>query len=464
MLDPVINIGSRRELFFDQFLLQNRYGIFFKLHRPERREVSLQMEMPWEDNIASFNSVVQDGAVVRLYYRASIPDRKNEDLQAVALAESYDGGITFQRPVLGLVAFNGSRQNNLLYLGEPPGVPPAFLDTNPACDAAQRYKGLSSRWKALYASSSPDGIHWQPMQDEPLQMTGTFDTINTAFWDRITGCYRCYTRYFINLQEDSDEADVLGPKPTVVRAIQSATSTDFIHWSEPLPNVYNDPYQDMQLYTNAVVPCPGAEHIYLSFPNRYVQERVKYPQHPYPGVNDALFMASRDGVHWNRFAEAWMRPGLDERNWTERNNYPAWGIVQTSPREWSMYISEHYRQPDGVLPRLRRLAIRPHGFVSLHANYNGGDVITKPLLFDGKELRLNYSTSAAGYLQVGVLDHEGVALPGLSQDDMEPLFGDALDEVIRWKGGSDLSTLAGKPIRLHFNLRDADLFAMRFSP
>ena len=103
---------------------------------------------------------------------------------------------------------------------------------------------------------------------------------------------------------------------------------------------------DTQLYTNATVPCPGAEHIYLAFPNRYVQDRVPNPDHPYPGVNDALFMASRDCVHWTRYLEAWVRPGLDPLNWTDRNNYPTWGIVQTSDNEWSLYISEHYRHPD----------------------------------------------------------------------------------------------------------------------
>jgi hypothetical protein len=31
-----------------------------------------------------------------------------------------------------------------------------------------------------------------------------------------------------------------------------------------------------------------------------------------------------------------------------------------------------------------------------------------------------------------------------------------------WKNGSDVSSLAGNPIRLRFRLKDADLFALQF--
>jgi hypothetical protein len=245
-----------------------------------------------------------------------------------------------------------------------------------------------------------------------------------------------------------------------VRAIQSATSTDFLHWEPVVPNRYRDGRQDVQLYTNAVVPCPGAEHFLLSFPNRYVQDRVPDPTHPYPGVNDALFMASRDGVTWTRYLDAWVRPGLDPLNWTDRNNYPTWGIVETSPTVWSLYISEHYRQGT-ARPRLRRLAVRPHGFVSLHADHRGGACVTHPLLFAGRQLRLNAATSAAGSVRVELQDEQGAPLPGYSLDDADPWYGDALDAPMTWQGKADLAALSGRPVRLRFILRDADVFALR---
>jgi hypothetical protein len=458
-MQQVVEIGERRELFVDEFLIAEMRDARLELSRPERREVVFVADAPWEDNAAFALSVFQDGGSVRLYYRAATPDSVKEELIS-AVAESTDGGFSFHRPDLGLVEFRGSKRNNILAIGGPPHVPPAFRDANPSSKPEERYKGLSSKWRTLYAMCSADGLRWRPMRAEPIEMEGTFDTVNTAFWDSLSGCYRCFTRFFESVPAQETEVEEPTVTPTQVRRIQSSISTDFINWTQPIPHQYNDRENLTQLYTNATLPCPGAEHIYLAFPNRFAETRVTNPNHPDAGCNDALFMASRDCVHWTRYLEAWMRPGLDQRNWTERNNYPIWGIVQSSPDEWSMYISEHYRQPD-VPGRLRRLAIRPHRFVSVRAGYGGGEMVTKLLTFRGRELRLNYSTSAAGSLRVEIQDEAGSPLPGYSLDDMQPLFGDELDRAIAWRSGGDLAKLIGRPVRLRFRLKDADIFAFR---
>ena len=200
----------------------------------------------------------------------------------------------------------------------------------------------------------------------------------------------------------------------------------------------------------------------MGFPNRYVPERKPTIDHADgDGINDALFMTSRDGVHWHRWLDAWVRPGLDELNWTERNNYPVWGIVATSPTEWSMYITEHYRH--APLPtRMRRLAIRPWGFVALHAEHTGGEMLTAPFIFAGAELRLNAATSAAGAIQVEIQHATGRPLPGFTLADMTPWYGNALEAPMRWKGGT-LAPYAGTPIRLRIRLQDADIFSLQFT-
>lgn len=456
------HIGARWELFVDDHLISRMRNVRLDLKHPERRE-AITFDAPWEDNTAFPCSLVTDKGVVRLYYRAAIENLRSEDRTTVtAVAESTDGGLSFVRPKLRLHEFRGARDNNILSRGMP-GVPPAFIDTNPKCKKTERYKGLNATWGHLYALCSADGIYWRTMQDAPLAYPGAFDTINTAFWDSVAGCYRSYTRAWVSLDR--------GDTRQRVRIIQSATSPDFIHWSPPVPNVYADGEDDVQLYTNATLPCPGAEHIYVAFPCRFMEQRrrgtVKGHDDAFPwmghGCNDALFMASRDGVHWTRYLDAWVRPGPDERNWGQRSNYPAWGIVATSETEWTMYVSEHYMQPDAP-GRFRRLSIRPRGFVSVHADYRGGEFTTEPLVFRGRCLRLNYSTSAAGSLRVEIQDAHGKPLKGYGAADMPPLFGDELDGGIAWKRGSDVSRLAGKAVRLRFAMKDADLFAFRFSP
>ena len=218
----------------------------------------------------------------------------------------------------------------------------------------------------------------------------------------------------------------------------------------------------MQFYTNATVPCPGAEHILLSFPMRFLPDRTLETEgmdYPGDGLSDAVFMSSRDGVHWDRtFRQAWLRPGRDARNWTHRNQTPAAGIVETGEGEWSMYIAEHYGWSDN---RLRRVTVRPWGFASLHADVRG-EAVTPPLTFEGRQLLLNYATSAAGSVRVEIQDGDGAPLPGFALEDAQPLFGDCLDDAARWAAGDEVAALQGRTVRLRFVIEDADLFSLRF--
>jgi hypothetical protein len=438
-----VAIGSRVEMFVDDWLIEpNRTSgnISLKLHEPVRREVVLVTDKPWEGPHSAYFTVFQDGPLIRLYYRGTVPGGDTSSGQVTCYAESTDG-IHFKRPNLGLVEFQGSKENNIIYRGVEAHNFAPFLDNNPAAKPEERYKALAGIQSKLYAFVSADGIRWMKMQAEPVLTKGAFDSLNLAFWD--AGGYRCFSRYF-----DQE-----------VRGIQSSTSKDFIHWTDPVPNRYSKDAPKEHFYTNGTRPCPGAPHIYLSFPKRFIPERKKFADYDEMGVSDAVFMTSREGGTWERtFLEAWLRPGLDKRNWTQRSNMPAWGIVQLNPEEFSMYVSEHYEWPDN---RLRRITIRRHGFASVRAGALGGEFTTRPVNFKGKNLILNYATSAAGSIQVELQDEQGKAIKDRTLADMPPLFGDELDSVVRWKSGDDLSDLVGKAIRFRFVLKDADVFALR---
>ncbi len=71
--------------------------------------------------------------------------------------------------------------------------------------------------------------------------------------------------------------------------------------------------------------------------------------------------------------------------------------------------------------------------------------------------------SAAGSVQVELQDAAGKPMPGFTLADMPPLYGDELDAAVAWKSGGDVSSLAGKPVRLRFVLKDADVYALRFA-
>ena len=82
----------------------------------------------------------------------------------------------------------------------------------------------------------------------------------------------------------------------------------------------------------------------------------------------------------------------------------------------------------------------------------------------GGELRLNFSTSAAGSIRVEIQDEAGRPLPGHGLEECEVIYGDTLDRRVAWKQGADVSALQGRPVRLRFVLEDADLFSLWFAP
>ena len=88
--------------------------------------------------------------------------------------------------------------------------------------------------------------------------------------------------------------------------------------------------------------------------------------------------------------------------------------------------------------------------------------MTKPLVFAGEQLNINFSTSAAGSVRVEIQDAGGSAVEGFGLEDCEEIFGDEIEKGVKWKEGSDMGKLAGQPVRLRFALKDADLFAFRF--
>ncbi|MBI5832073.1 MAG: hypothetical protein HZB16_07155 [Armatimonadetes bacterium] len=116
-----------------------------------------------------------------------------------------------------------------------------------------------------------------------------------------------------------------------------------------------------------------------------------------------------------------------------------------------------YHAPGGL-----RYTLRTDGFVSVNAPAKGGQLLTKPLVFGGRELVINYSTSAAGRVQVELQTSDGDAVPGFALTDCPPIVGDQIEHVVAWKGGSDLSAVAGKALRLRFVMSDADLYSLRF--
>lgn len=480
--EPPVEIGSRLELLVDDALIDRLSGGARQvLHHPVPREVVLVGDAPWEGSGCNYHSIFQDGDRYRMYYhgwqltvtegRLTLP----HDL-VTCYAESRDG-IHWLKPELGLVEFQGSKKNNLVLatgqLGPvtiDAGHIALFKDDNPNCPPDARYKALvlSPQPQGLVPLGSADGLRWSPLCDKPVITKGAFDSQNLAFWDPVRGVYRAYVRYFHEGRRD----------------ILTATSPDFLRWTEPEPLEYPGAPPE-QLYTNQIKPYYRAPQILIGFPTRYIERgwspsmealpelehrRLRSSAAPRYGMalTEGLLMTSRDGRRFHRWGEAFLRPGPERPGtWNYGQQYIGWHVVETAAplpgagRELSLYATEGYWT--GTTSELRRYTLRIDGFVSVQAPLRGGELITKPLVFQGNKLLLNFATSAAGSLRVELQDDQGQPLAGFALADCPELFGDTLARPVVWKAGGDLTSFAGRPVRLRCELKDADLFAFRFA-
>ncbi len=454
----VIDIGSNRELFVDEYLIDKLDGARMVLHHPRHEGPVMKFDKPWEGLFSGYCTVIKDGDLYRVYYRGMPKTGDGGAHEVTCVAESKDGK-TWTKPKLGIYEINGTRENNVVYAHDPPNSHNfhPFLDTRPDVPKNERYKATSGLHSKLYGFVSPDGIHWRKVKPEPILICGPFDSANVAFWSDAEQCYLCYFRVFIK----------------GVRWIARAKSKDFLHWGplEELKAVHKGkPAPIEHLYTSQTHPYFRAPQIYIALaarlmPGRQVindSQAKKLGVHPgyFHDISDAVLMTSRGGNVVDRtFMEGFIRNEIGLNNWISRSNYPAWHVVQTGPAEMSFYASCNYAQPTA---ELRRFSMRLDGFASIQAGYDGGRMLTKPFTFKGGRLLLNFSTSAAGSVRVEIQDADGKPIPGFTLTDSAEIIGNEIERAVSWKGKQDVVSLAGQHIRLLFELKDADVFAIRF--
>jgi len=441
-----IDIGTRLEPLVDDFLIQEMTGdVAQQLRRPEPREVVLVTDQPWEGNTSAYYTVFRDDDRFRMYYRGSHFDeatRKSAHREVTCYAESEDG-IHWVKPHLGLFEFNGSKANNIVWDGIGSHCFVVFKDQNPDCAPEAKYKGISRGRplgkRGLYIFQSPDGLRWSLMQPEPVILEGAFDSQNLAFWDAHSQLYREYHRTFTDR----------------VRAIMTSTSDDYVNWSEPVLLRYpNAPAQ--HLYTNAVMPYPGAPQLLIGFPTRYLPDEGQRVE--------PTFMTSRDGVTFQRWLEPLIPETAPQDRDGNRSNYMAWGMVElpSRPGHFSVYATEaYYTGPDS---RLRRFEFRRDGLVAITGGAQGGELVTKPILLGelADRLTVNFRTHDTGSLRVALETLAGKPVAGYEAENCVPLRGDSLQANVTWASGADLSALRGQVVRLRFHLQQADLFSLQF--
>ena len=449
-----------------------------EIQQPVLREAVMTYGEAWEGDGCCYQNFFWDEAegIYRMYYKGlDILDGDNENFTAgefkVCYAESTDG-VNWEKPDLGLYAYQGSYHNNIIFDQAAAGWAVdnffVFKDPNPDCRKGEEYKALAGRYPdGLYCYYSSDGIHFDPENYDIITTEGTFDTLNTVHWSESEKKYYCYIR---NFHSDSD-----------IRDVRMLTSSDFVTWTSPVMLSYGTNADDYPMYTNNVTPYYRNEKILIGFPTRYMERnswsnsfeeltgrkerlfRISIARRYGLALTDCAFMTSVDGENWRRYDEALFTPGSENGlNWVYGDCLPAYGMLETpqvipgADPEISMYIAANHFT--GQAKVLYRYTLRVDGFAACTAPYSGAVAVTEDFTCPGGDtLSVNFSTSAMGYLKVSLVTESGDRITSAEH------FGDSIDRTVRFSGSRTPESFQGQKVHLEFEMADAKLYSFRFN-
>jgi len=466
-----INIGNRREFFWDDFMADKEKTTAVKrLGQLKKCECALKLDKGEELISVSYPHLVKHPGGYRLYYLTCNPYAQLGYNIRACVQESTDG-INWTRPELDICPGANGEKTNIIMENLPDNMF-VFYDTNPACPKGEKFKALVKevnldlpRPEMLWCYVSEDGFRFK--RSHMVTDLGHFDTLNTASYR--DGKYYCFVRSFHNIQEGVD-------LNRAIRDIRMLTSEDFRNWTEPVQLEYNDSY-DYGMYTNNILAYERAPHIFVGFPTRYFirddwtknaeqmasielkrQAAKEIESRDGLCTTDAMFMCSRDALNWTRYNQSFLTPGYEnDHNWVYGDCYLTYNMMDFGDENYSFYCHEYSRNKNH--PRyLYRYEIRKDGFVYYEAGAEEQVVVTKPLTFEGKRLHLNFETSPFGHIFVEVLDESGNPVSGRSFE----IYGNTIDRVIEFEDGKDFSEFEGKPVRLRFTMLDAKLYSLKF--
>lgn len=481
-MEPIY-IGKERQVFWDNYLVdETKTNAFTRVFSPIKKECCFMFDQNNETFSISYPCIVKDDKGYKMYYQPWIPEGLKP---CVCVIESSDG-INWHRPNLNIYP-NNLKENNVVIDQVKDGIF-VFYDTNPNCPFSEKYKAIGPAQMlhpdgetktSLCCFLSEDGYHFT--LSHPMTRYGTFDSLNTAMWNGEK--YVCYLRSFHNII-GVDNSEVLDMTQIyshskmwsyATRDIRVMYSDDFRSWSVPEMIKFDDNY-DYPLYTNNIQKYDRAP-VYIGFPVRYCERKEfnenikqmasyetkklateKIENRTGRVSTDCIFMCSHNTKTWHRYNEAFMTPGYEEKhNWIYGDCYLAYNLIDSGKEYYNIYTIDRHFSFDYAKP-LNRYEIRKDGFACYMSDGEEKVLYTKPIIFDGSTLHLNFETSAYGYIYVSILDENDNEI---SNGESVEVFGNTIDRRVVFDN-CDISSYKGKPIKLLFRMRDAKIYSLKF--
>jgi len=453
-----IQLSPGPQLFVDDYLVEQGRGLVRTTHQPEKLpEPILAKAESWHLQPLFFQKVIRDphSGLFRMWYNIKNPG--GGPYVCYAYAESEDG-IRWVRSNLGLVSVAGSTNNNLI--AAPTGHFGLFLvDEGPGySDPARRYK-LAYFGEGLCLAFSADGRRFVEYPENPVIPWNADDTpvydpgYENVISDIIDGCWDPLRKQYLlscKIEKGGFPGKPHHHHEGWRRCVGMSVSNDFVHWRRPWFIVTPDPNNGVEEFYGFQPMVRG--DLYIGFLRVLRDDLPVDAGGPVEGVGWTELITSRDGESWTRYQDTFIDRNHKSGAW---DHAMAWvgDCVTVGDRDYIYYCG--YSAGHKVGDRQNGLAVlRKNGFVSRDAGAAGGSLLTPLVAFSGAHVTVN--ANIEGELRVRVLNKGGNAVPGFDWADCEPIQGDSVSHIVRWK--SAVASLKGKPVRLEFSLRRTQLY------
>ena len=332
----------------------------------------------------------------------------------ICYATSKDG-LNWEKPNLGLVEYNGSKDNNIVWRGsqdkdnpnEGPHGSGIFKDDRDP-DPNRRYKAIL-KGEYISVAFSADGLHWSdPVASPEADVAG--DTHNNAFWAPTLGKYVGITRSW-------------GKEKG--RQVMRTESSDFLKWTEA-KLVMEGLDRNFQTYAMPVF-YHGGIYIGLVAIHDQTADRVW-----------TELTWSPDTKEWNR-----VNPGTPLIPCSDKVLdydygcvYPCAYPVFQNDKILLYYGGSDYLHFGWRNGSLCLATLRPDGFAGYAPENENqiGTITTKPLLYSGQDLKLSADVKTGGSVKVTVLDNKGEKI-AVAQDISKTVTDEPLELDKKLKKG-----------------------------
>ena len=443
------------------------YGVKVTIEPARKSAPWLRADRPWEASIG-WVTVIQDGGKYRCWYTVAFPkplgaenaveqvfhgDGQSETgTRGMCYAESRDGAH-WEKPLLGLFVFDGSKDNNIVSLWQHESA--VFRDDSAPTEA--RYKCfIWDRISAdpnrpdygLYGAVSADGYRWTALSMPAVHYF--CDTQNIACWDEQKRKYVGYFRRHLG-----------------GRAIGYAETDDFARW--PLPEIISHPgaldNPSDDYYNNGFTRHPDDPSTKLIFTSVYhhdsdlVNVRLGLT-HEGKVINwvsyDPIVEVGKAG-EWD-CAAVYVGPNM-VRLPDGTLAVPYHGCENTHGESYGSFYGKDYRDGESACAWAIWDGDRLGG---IEAEHHGEFWCIPEETFSGGPIEINARTTKVGSVEVELWEYFAAKpIPGYTFAECIPFRGNELWAALRWRGKDGLSELKDSRIILRFRLSSAKVFGYR---